>query len=617
MKKVYLSALAMIGAISAFGQVTTTATHKVDYTTVMPDRADERPLGATERAAGDIIWEDGFETPSDWTAAGPGTPPENGWSIGTTTNGWYFGTGDDMGTTGNFARFSNSDGTAADVGVVEDGPFTLTYNSSIDLSGVCSPQLEFEQYGARFIVVQAVEVSTDGGTTWVQAGSNDDIDPLTAAGGSVYDQPETRRFSITDAIAGDPSNVMIRLFWDGAVNGPSMNYIDYGWFVDNMRVVEGYEYDHEIQAGYFRSGVGVSFAEGLEYYKVSQDQLTNITFSAEACNQGCLDHTNSQATFDVSFGGSSVFTGTSAATTLGGVSCDSVGATTDYTPADLGTYTITYSFAGDNPEGITTNDELTDEFEVTEYLYGRHNGNQTGAFTNWSGNAGLPASIGNDMDIFADGVIGAVDIYLDDNTEDGALIYVAIYKFDGTEYLYEAQSDDYEVVSSDIGSTKTIYFENDVIVNAGELILVVAGHYGSPEASFGMAQPTVFGSVSGSSSDGSIFTLIDPEAIMIDVHMRSYIGLEENVAETFTVGQNVPNPFTNTSVINYSLETASNVTVEIVDITGKVVKVINQGEQAAGSYQITLDANEFAEGTYFYTFTIGAEKVTKRMVITK
>jgi hypothetical protein len=54
-----------------------------------------------------------------------------------------------------------------------------------------------------------------------------------------------------------------------------------------------------------------------------------------------------------------------------------------------------------------------------------------------------------------------------------------------------------------------------------------------------------------------------------------------------------------------------------MDITGKVVKTINNGTQSAGKYTLNLNGADYAEGVYFYTFTVGNEKVTKRMVVTK
>ena len=94
-----------------------------------------RPLGQ-DRDADDIVWEDGFDDAGLWTAAGPSGDYEvSGWSIGSTTNGWHFGTGDDMGTDGDFARFVNGDPTAAPA-PIEDGPFTLTYDMPIDITGI-------------------------------------------------------------------------------------------------------------------------------------------------------------------------------------------------------------------------------------------------------------------------------------------------------------------------------------------------------------------------------------------------------------------------------------------------------------------------------------------------
>ncbi|MDA7804317.1 hypothetical protein N8987_07090 [Crocinitomix sp.] len=108
-----------------------------------------RPLGQ-DRAADDIVWEDGFDDAGVWTAAGPSCDYEvSGWSIGSTTNGWYFGTDDDMSTEGNFARFINGD-PSEEPDPIEDGPFTLTYALPIDLTGIPAPHVEFEQYGARF-----------------------------------------------------------------------------------------------------------------------------------------------------------------------------------------------------------------------------------------------------------------------------------------------------------------------------------------------------------------------------------------------------------------------------------------------------------------------------------
>ena len=91
----------------------------------------------------------------------------------------------------------------------------------------------------------------------------------------------------------------------------------------------------------------------------------------------------------------------------------------------------------------------------------------------------------------------------------------------------------------------------------------------------------------------------------------------EEAADNFIVGQNQPNPFGDNAVINYELNESANVMIEFTDLSGKVVKTINNGQQQAGAHTLYIDGNDFAEGVYFYTFTVGAEKITKRMVIAK
>ena len=575
---------------------------------------------AENRAGGDILWSSDFTTTTDWTAAGPvgGTPPEFGWSIGTTTNSWAGAIQPNMNTTGNFARFRNGNTTTA----LQDGPFTFTYTGTAipDLTGVPAPSLQFEQYGARFITLQAVQVSTNGGTTWITVGDNNDITPLTSGGGSVYPRPMTRSFNISAAIAGNPANVMVRLFWDGAMNGPSMNYIDYGWYVDNIRIVEGYSYDIEADASYHRSGVGTIYPAGLEYYIIPTSQITTINFSGLAFNQGAATHTGAKLNVDVTKG-TSVFTGTSPGVALAPNTADTFAVSTQYTPASgTGTYDVTYFFDGTNGEQVTANDSIYDSFEVHNYMYARDNGVEGGLISAVSSSPEGVLQIGNVFEIFGTGVIGGAEVRISDEPNNaGQLMYINLYKYDGGagDYLLERQTNDYTIVSGDLDQWIHFVFETPLDVVPGDDILLVAGHYGglAPvefRTAQGVDEQTVLGYI-----DGSAFYLSSPEAVMIRADMRDFTGITETTVNPATVGQNVPNPFNNNSVITYTLTEASNVTVEIVDVTGKLVQTITPGAQAAGTYTINVNATDLAEGVYFYTFTIGTEKITKQMVVTK
>ncbi|MDA7804316.1 T9SS type A sorting domain-containing protein [Crocinitomix sp.] len=623
MKKVYLLVSGLLLTAGVANAQQTAVQNKAELNTAPFVKNGHGSIGINaDRAADDIIWEDGFDDAGVWTAEGPSGDYEvSGWSIGATTNGWYFGTGDDMGTDGDFARFVNGD-PIADPAPIEDGPFTLTYDMPIDLTGIPAPHVEFEQYGARFFTVQAVQISTDGGSSWVTVGTNDDITPLTDGGGDVFGQPETRRYNMTAALDGATS-ILIRLFWDGAMNGPEMNYVDYAWFVDNIRIVEGHSYDMEIQTAYFRAGVGYSTAQGMEYYQIplAQAEGMDIEFAGEAINQGGSTFTGAYLSATVNMGGE-VFSGTSDMFDIAPSEGDSLITTTTYTPDAMGTYDISWMFLGDNPDTYNVNDELTDEFEVTDVVYARDNDNEAGSISNVTGNLNAPLLIGNTMDFFADATVGYIDVAISDAaTNVDQLIFAQIMVLDGDgNFNYVDQTPDHVITSGDNGGFIRLAFDSPVELAAGESILLLAGHYGgSEEVEFSTAQSTDNFTVLGyTSGETTPFWLSNPRVVMIRaITTDEGIGINEVATTNFAIGQNMPNPFNDNSLINYDLNEAANVTVEIVDVTGKIVKTINQGTQDAGTYTLNLDANDFAGGLYYYTFTVGTEQVTKSMVITK
>ncbi|MGB6034503.1 MAG: T9SS type A sorting domain-containing protein, partial [Bacteroidota bacterium] len=61
---------------------------------------------------------------------------------------------------------------------------------------------------------------------------------------------------------------------------------------------------------------------------------------------------------------------------------------------------------------------------------------------------------------------------------------------------------------------------------------------------------------------------------------------------------NYPNPFNPTTSIQFSLPTRSLVTVEVVDVLGRVVATLADDEFAAGLHQMRWDART-ASGIYF------------------
>jgi hypothetical protein len=81
------------------------------------------------------------------------------------------------------------------------------------------------------------------------------------------------------------------------------------------------------------------------------------------------------------------------------------------------------------------------------------------------------------------------------------------------------------------------------------------------------------------------------------------------------VSQNFPNPFKNTSVVTVKLEKATDLSLEVFNLTGQKVYEINNGKVGAGSHTLTIDASNLSSGVYFYTVFAGEDAVTKKMIV--
>jgi len=86
-------------------------------------------------------------------------------------------------------------------------------------------------------------------------------------------------------------------------------------------------------------------------------------------------------------------------------------------------------------------------------------------------------------------------------------------------------------------------------------------------------------------------------------------------ADEFTLYQNEPNPFTNNTVIGFVMPENADATISILDVTGKVIKVIN-GNYAKGYNKIELSKSDLgAAGVLYYQLDSGDFTATKKMII--
>ena len=86
---------------------------------------------------------------------------------------------------------------------------------------------------------------------------------------------------------------------------------------------------------------------------------------------------------------------------------------------------------------------------------------------------------------------------------------------------------------------------------------------------------------------------------------------------SFSLDQNYPNPFNPGTTIAYSLPEASNVKLSLFNAIGQQVKIIENVYKNAGTYKVTLNADDLNSGIYFYKIEAGHFSQIRKMILIK
>lgn len=100
--------------------------------------------------------------------------------------------------------------------------------------------------------------------------------------------------------------------------------------------------------------------------------------------------------------------------------------------------------------------------------------------------------------------------------------------------------------------------------------------------------------------------------IGFSVSYNSTVGSVELEKNGFALGQNVPNPFTSGSAINYELsKDAKSVVFTITDVTGRIIST-EKVSNTNGNH--TVNIGSFAAGVYYYSLNVDGNVTTKKMI---
>jgi hypothetical protein len=85
----------------------------------------------------------------------------------------------------------------------------------------------------------------------------------------------------------------------------------------------------------------------------------------------------------------------------------------------------------------------------------------------------------------------------------------------------------------------------------------------------------------------------------------------------FRLEQNYPNPFNPSTRIAFAIPKASKVQLRILDVLGRDIALLFDGQKPAGAYELQWDAGSLPSGIYFYRLQSGEYVETRKMILLK
>ena len=115
------------------------------------------------------------------------------------------------------------------------------------------------------------------------------------------------------------------------------------------------------------------------------------------------------------------------------------------------------------------------------------------------------------------------------------------------------------------------------------------------------------------------------DVYLIKTNASGTVSVSESstVPLSYSLSQNYPNPFNPLTVIRYSLNVNSNVTLKVYNLLGQgVATLLNHEETDEGEHEIMFDASSLSSGMYFYRLTVERNGTslfseTKKLILLK
>jgi len=581
----------------------------------------------TAKAGGDVLWSEDFSDGTDWTLNNNGqTGADFGWALVTSTRSWAapnYGIAKQINSTsgGQFldvvnGKYNNANPTSA---------INVTYTATSPAITIANPNVtvSFQQYGAEFNDSQIMQVSTDG-TTFVKAYSNDDV--KTSYNGSnpsaIYPNPDNVLVNL-GTLGLDPTatTLYIRFVWTSRFPSESspMAWLGFGWMIDDINVLENYANDLKV-------GDPIVSSAGIRYSIIPSAQAQTVGAFNALINNGSGDLANAKSIVTITTpDGSNADTLAANLNPIPAYAADTIGHEVQL--ATEGTYTVSnFNATADGTDEQPANNAspYTYSFQYGGDIYALDLGaqNQEG-YDYEQDNAEF--HIGNVFDMYADADLTGIDVYLyasgNLTSTPGTEIFGTIRNYDN-DYTAIQSTPTFEISADQNNKWTTLVFDEPVHLTANTTYFATVGTYGSgadPNTSNDLVVGFSGQSLRGTSlayygSQQDWFIAGSGGTPMVRMNFTPGLVSTKNLSESVKVNI-YPNPAKDVAVVDYNTAFDGDVTISVVDMSGRTVYNKTFANQAKGNNKVELNVNDFNAGVYTVVIAANSSRVTKKLVV--
>ncbi|MFK8044372.1 MAG: T9SS type A sorting domain-containing protein [Crocinitomicaceae bacterium] len=601
-----------------------------------PTTVDYRPTPKSGDRALNILWTENFDgTMADTTSNGVWTKTGNEgtyWNMSTSNiapNGYL------LSMDGRHLLWDSR----TPLGSNEPGGFATTalegsaISPTIDLTGYTDAILEFN-LNAMFCCFEepwSFAISNDNGATW---GLEIPLDLGLSANDNSNDIAEPVKFSTNitsflDPLGANNSDVKIRFTWVADSTSSAGQYSShYYWTIDDIVIYEIPDYEVSQNKLWLQD-----LSQGFEYTNMPANLASTLTVQAPISNNGLNTPTNlamEVTVFDA--GTNAIIFGPVSGGNLsnppflaGNDDTITFATAFDMSMLAIGEYKVRSVITYDEIDEIQANDSLIRTFRISSESLGH---------VNYDANP-----------------VTNINNFSNDDTKRGALFTVKqISDFCGVSFYLENGSGipttvDVPIVISIDDRTNDIpvaHYGYELKANMLGGWYMFNFFYSEPADSDGQVPPVLepgieyaitiksygnhywyranLGDEDRSSllwfgGDGNWYWAGEEPWMLLNFS-ACFGSIDENIINpSIGISQNQPNPFNENTTISYHLNDAETVSVQIIDLAGKIVATYNEGLKGIGQHELTIGAGELSNGVYFYNFKAGNYSQTKKMVV--